>query len=200
MHGTAGCGKTVLSSTIIEDIKTRRASIEGSVMAYFYLQKASNFLTSITAQICAQLPLLSKEPHSLYRKCNSGSERPITEEVQITLTSVLKDTGPAFIIVDALDECPVGPEREELHEIVANLHRSSLENLYLLMTSRREFESAMEFLLVSPAISIESSLVNSDIDVYVQSKLEVIGKRKKSTKSLRAEVQGTLVERADGTF
>ena len=53
---------------------------------------------------------------------------------------------------------------EELHEIVANLHRSSLENLHLLMTSRREFdiESAMIFLLVSPAISIESSQVNSD--------------------------------------
>ena len=186
-------------------MKTRPASIDGSVMADFYFdfsdvrkQKASKFLTSITAQICAQLPFLSKELHSLYRKCNSGSERHTTEEVQIALTSVLKDTRPAFNIVDALDECPVGPEREELHEIVANLHRSSLENLHLLMTSRRDFdiESAMEFSLVSPAISIESRQVNSDIEVYVQNKLEVIGKRKIRTESLRGRGAGNA--RRDG--
>ena len=54
----------------------------------------------------------------------------------------LEERGPTYIILDALDECPVTSSipspREEVLELVEDLVRLHLPNLHICVTSRPE--------------------------------------------------------------
>ncbi|OQN95615.1 hypothetical protein B0A48_18692 [Cryoendolithus antarcticus] len=140
VHGKAGCGKTVLCSTAIEDIRThcQNASNVGYAIFYFsfsdnHKQTYQNILVSLVVQLGRREPGLS-----MLRQAYEKAERrlPGPDELQKILLSSLASYDQVYLHLDALDECPEsdGVRQNALNGIGQLLEQAP--NVRMLVTSR----------------------------------------------------------------
>lgn len=210
LHGTSGCGKTVLSSTIIEHVKDTHLSFGTKALAYYYFdfndpkkQTATNFLSSIIAQLCSQTGYLPERARSLYLKCHEGRQRPLLQDLMGLLGWLHREFEDVYIVVDALDECAEAHgEREELLEMIEAIHAWDSKAVHLLATSRRELdiEAVVSPLLTRPAVAIQEEQVNADIKIHVECEVGVIARKKRWSGDLVAEVEAALVGGSNGMY
>ncbi|CZR54758.1 uncharacterized protein PAC_04642 [Phialocephala subalpina] len=108
--------------------------------------------------------------------------------------------GHVFIVLDALDECPQNGDREQLLGVISDMKSRSLDNLHVLVTSRREpdIEEAMLSLLTVPAIPLQGPQVDLDIKLHISSQLSADPKLKKWPKEVKAKIENTLTDKANG--
>ena len=111
LHGIPGAGKTVLCSTIIDDVKSRSPHIP---CLYFYLdfndvqkQKVVNMLYSFLAQLSTtDVP---PEVRRLYEACGYGTRDATVVQLTETLLAIARQIpsqmNSIYIMIDALDEC-----------------------------------------------------------------------------------------------
>jgi len=116
----------------------------------------------------------------------------------------LEGQGPTYIILDALDECPVTSSipspREEVLELVEDLVGLHLPNLHICVTSRPEpdIQIVLERLTGRPVSLHDESGQKEDIANYVSSSVHSdrrMGRWREEDKEL---VIKTLSEKADG--
>ena len=145
-------------------------------------QKVSNFMSSILADLCTQTSDLPDPVKELYLKCNNGHREPLLSDLLCVFLAVVPLFDDVFVVIDALDECPTkDDERQELLKTIERIHDHSAMNLHLIVTSRRHYdiEAVLGLLTGLVAISIESTMTDDDIKMYIQSEVQVI--RKKNT-------------------
>lgn len=87
LNGIPGCGKTVLSSSIIEDLQ-KSSSDALSAILYFYFdfndirkQTIDNALRSLVWQAATYTRHLSKDLKQLYVSCGEGKDQPSTQSL-----------------------------------------------------------------------------------------------------------------------
>ena len=123
-----------------------------------------------------------------------------------SLLSVLRQTveasGETFVILDALDECE---NRDELLDSFSNIGTWKINNLHLLVTSRKESdidECVSGFVADDRKISIQSELVSSDIRAFVRDSLQTNRKLRRWQKDLdiQQDIEATLTDKADGMY
>ncbi|UKZ92911.1 uncharacterized protein TrAFT101_007843 [Trichoderma asperellum] len=213
LHGQAGSGKSILSSSVIKHIDDKYASDPLIAVPYFYFsftdsqkQKVDVMLASIIKQILAHRPNIPPSAQKLSEYKVSG-RRPDTQ----TLITALKDSifgfSAVYIIIDALDECPtLSGERKKLTKALHEILDKAPKNLHLLFTSRKESDisSAMRHHL-SRFSSYELDLlayrhiVDDDIGLFIDSIL-ANDDYESWPASVKAEARKSLVEKADGMF
>ena len=123
-----------------------RASI-----AYFYFdfrdvdkQKLCNLLPSLLVQLSARSDSCCDKLSQLYSAHDRGVHKPSDRAMAECLKQMvaIEGQGPTYIILDALDECPVMSSipspREEVLELVEDLVRLHPPNLHICVTSRPE--------------------------------------------------------------
>ena len=112
--------------------------------------------------------------------------------------------GPTYIIIDALDECPITSTipspREEVLELVEELVGLRLPNVHICVTSRPEhdIQAVLKRLTLRPVSLHDESGQQQDITDYVTSVVRSdrrMGRWRKEDKDL---VIKTLSEKADG--
>ncbi|KAH9969645.1 hypothetical protein BC827DRAFT_20964 [Russula dissimulans] len=114
VHGKPGSGKTILSSSIIDDItKSYKAGLTSIVFFYFDFKdeakkNARGSLSSFLIQLAAQSDAYSEILSALYSENHAGSKQPTDDELRESLKNMLAvpDQPPIYIVIDALDECP----------------------------------------------------------------------------------------------
>ena len=207
---------SLLSSTIIEDIKSVCEAGQASI-AYFYFDFRNankqclrdllpSLLTQLSARSSHRCDILSK----LYLAHDNGKNQPsdsvLTKCLKDMLT--LPDERPIYLIMDALDESPITSGIPSPREIVLQLLKElvdlGLPNLHICATSRPEIDirNAVEH-LTSLCVSLHDQTgQKEDIAEYVRSVVfsnsDTNMKRwKKEDKEL---VVKTLAERADGMY
>ncbi|KAI9641807.1 hypothetical protein NHQ30_009667 [Ciborinia camelliae] len=118
LQGLPGCGKTILCSTIVEDIIDHRAQNANCLMAYYYFsftetekQNANNFLRSIITQLLKQDDAVLDDVLVIFEGAKNST--PHLGTLKIILKTILKTHWTFFLIADALDECPRGYEPDE---------------------------------------------------------------------------------------
>jgi hypothetical protein len=171
LHGIPGAGKTVLCSTIIENIKSRCSPEIPCLYFYFDFsnlgkQNVINMLYSFLAQLSAT-KVLSEVRH-LYELCAHGTREAIVPQLIETLLSVAlqisRKEHPIYIVIDALDECS---DRKSLLEALKTICETKCINL--LVTSRKEHDIGSVLTeLMDYIIPIEDERVNVDINLHVQ--------------------------------
>ena len=138
------------SSGIIEDIRTLQKSGLAS-LAFFYCdfrddQKKDQrgLLSSILVQLCEQSDAYSTILSDFYAAHGDGSQHASDDELLGCLKDMLKFPGQAtvYIVIDALDECPITSglqtPREEVLDLVKELVNLQIPNLRVCVTSRPE--------------------------------------------------------------
>ncbi|KAH9965039.1 hypothetical protein BGW80DRAFT_1255032 [Lactifluus volemus] len=113
IHGTLGCGKTILCSAIIEDIysmcKAKLASL-----AFFYFDRDDNkkdlrsLLSSLIFQLYDQSDSYFNILSAFYSAHRCGSQYPSDTALAQCLKDMLRLPGqaPIYVILDGIDECP----------------------------------------------------------------------------------------------
>ncbi|TIA39333.1 hypothetical protein D6C78_03381, partial [Aureobasidium pullulans] len=145
LHGVAGCGKTVLSSRIIDDLKERCISLSNTRIAYWYFQFSdsstqdiSHMLRSILRQL-ASSPLPGRLRRLWSQHCQNQSE-PSRAELLNVISDIVNRHEVVYLVLDALDEYPAdkSPGRLTLLETIQQLMILCAPSLRCLVTSRRE--------------------------------------------------------------
>jgi len=138
------------SSTIIQDINTMRESYPSALM-FFYCdfkeeQKRDlrGLLSSLLVQLCHQSDSHYDFLSNFFLQHNSGSQHASDASLVRCLKDILKlpRRHPAYLVVDALDECPNPPvklpPRKKVLNLLEELVDSKIPNLRICVTSRPE--------------------------------------------------------------
>jgi hypothetical protein len=164
-QGRASCGALIISffvssernqtpspsSSIIQDIRGMCASGLASV-AFFYCDFRENqkkerrgLLSSLLVQLCDQSDAYYAALSQFYFAHSHGSQHASDSELVQCLKHMLElpEQATAYVIIDALDECPtigLPSRREEVLNLVRELVRSQIPNLRICVTSRLEVD------------------------------------------------------------
>ncbi|ETS84912.1 hypothetical protein PFICI_02937 [Pestalotiopsis fici W106-1] len=212
LHGIPGCGKTVLASTIIEDLQREQCQNPSQALLYFYFdftdsrkQSFENALRSFVCQMHHQSEKGQKHLNSLYSQvCRNGSVQPSSDALQKTLAGMIGDTKEVWIVLDALDECTF--RYETLSWLRSFTQGSSMQAIvHLLVTSRPEHDIKADiqgYASDEEMISIQDDLLEVDIRNYVKARVrEHEGlSRWRGHKGIQDKIEASLIERADGMF
>jgi Cdc6-like AAA superfamily ATPase len=178
LHGIPGCGKTILSSTILQNLLQDYDNDPGRVVVYFYFdfndalkQKAELMLRSLICQLSQQCVKFPANLETLMASCDNGQRQPALHALEEVLQQIIQDFPHVYIVLDALDECS---EREGLTTMLELLAAWHLQNLHILLTSRRErdIERSLEtFIEQQNIVYLQNELVDKDIQKYVRKRL-----------------------------
>ncbi len=205
LHGKVGCGKTVLCSTVIDDVQAHCSSTKNTAVAMFYFtfsdnlkQSYADLLRSVVAQLASKEPGFSM----LYQAYDKPERRPLTtDELENVLLATVHAHEEVLLILDALDESP--EDDDVRHNVLDGLTRltQSTEKLRLIATSREltDIEESMEALGAKP-LAIVSQTVDADIGTYVANELSRDPRLRKLNEATTSLIEKTFAEKADGMF
>ncbi|KAF2241393.1 HET-domain-containing protein [Trematosphaeria pertusa] len=160
LYGIPGCGKTILSSTIIEHLLQHCDDDASMVTAYFYFdfndtqkQDPELMLRSLLCQLLQRSSTIPKGVDALFSSCDNGQRQPSLRALLEVTSQVMRQFTHAYIVLDALDECT---QRQELMDVLETVAGWQLDNVHLLMTSRKErdIESSLESYVKKKALSL----------------------------------------------
>jgi archaellum biogenesis ATPase FlaH len=204
LQGKAGSGKSILCSTIIEHIKTMCIRSSSDQYAYFYFNFQAKWtvvemMRSIILQLCHGQGQIPRDLRELYQQCNSGRRHPHTKSLLKIFYGSLTTSHRTFVILDALDECAVGKERNELLLTIKEMIELSSGYLNVLITSRKEkdIEDTLTS-LIGTLVCLEEAVVDADISLHIQERLKNDKKLRMWDISTKENVQEALTKGAHG--
>lgn len=210
LFGIPGCGKTVLSCTIIEHTLAEcgidSEQLDGLAFHFFDFredetQSVDKMLRSFIDQLARQSVSAFNVLEELYIACRSKERQPTLDELLMVLHDIVNRFRCTCLILDALDECNQFEERAQLIDILAELE--IWHGVRLLTTSRPEndIKSAMESSAYSrTSICVESVLVQEDIRAYVHDRLRTDPslKRWRNNPQVQERIEKVLTDKANG--
>lgn len=201
LYGIPGCGKTILSSAVIEDLQSSRS--RRAVVLYFYFdfndsskQTFEKMIRSLIFQLYQQNEASRKDVEQLMSSCSNGNEQPKTQKLASMLQRLTDAAGGAHIVLDALDECT---SRKDLLSWLG----SPTVRQRCLLTSRKEQDIESSLIKMEPTVEIipiEQSPIDEDIRAVVQHTIsndEDLSRWKKMPE-IRDLIENKLMEKAKG--
>ena len=182
-------------------------------LAYFYFdfrdvdkQNLHNLLPSLLIQLSAWSDPYCDILSQLYSAHGRGAQNPSARAMVECLKEMLslEAPGPTYIIMDALDECPITSTipspREDVLELVDDLVSLRLPNLHICVTSRPEYDIriVLERLTKSPVSLHDESGQQEDIATYVASFVHSNQRMRRWREEDKNLVIKTLSDKADG--
>ena len=207
LNGIPGSGKTILASAAVQDVIELCANDPGRVVAFFYfefnnLQKQDPqlMLRSIVQQLLVQCIAIPPSVDSLFAKCEQSGRLPLRSELLELLRHILQIFPHVYIVVDALDECN---RRVELLRSLQQIAEWNLENIHVLLTSRKERDievSLSSYVSSENSIVFESEKVDEDIEMYTRKRLveDETLRRWRGYNAISQEIERTITRRACG--
>lgn len=204
LHGIPGCGKTVLSSTIIEHLNNTNPS--GQNLIYFYFafndtkkQALENMLRSLVSQLYQKQPETRGPVDQLWGS-TKGSNQLSKKSLQDVLLAMLSKITEVSIVLDALDESIT---RIDVLAWLRDVLGAKSFACRILVTARREedIESALQSWMRSEdRINIQEGGVDTDIKAYVSHTVRNSEELKRWHKipEVQDEIEKGLLEKANG--
>ena len=206
LSGLAGCGKTVITSTILDDLNGDQAD-SCVILDFFFAfsdkgkQQLDDLLRSLAFQLYTQCVDCHNVLDSLFESHEDGQKQPTTDSLSRCIYTMMRLPKKVLIVLDALDECVT---RNELLEWLKTLSDRELTNVQLIATSRQEqeLESALcKWIHDRDRIAINRDAVNADIQSYIRARLESSGeyqRRWAAIPSVLEEIKSVVGGKADG--
>jgi ankyrin repeat protein len=199
----------VLCAVVIERLIEDHANNVDLSYAYYYFdfrdrekQNALNFISSLCGQLCHWLDPIPKEVVLLYQTCHRGMQRPVITRLLSLFKGLVMKLKEVFIVIDAIDECPKGSDREGLLQALTTIKGFRLSNLHIMVSSRMEsdIDNRLRCLITSPTMSLTNPSVNSDISRYIQHFIDSEPKLCRWPQHIKNDIQYSLSEQSRGMF
>jgi hypothetical protein len=146
--------------------------------------------------------VIPKGVDALFSSCKNGKRQPSLHALLEVTRQAIQDFTQVYVVLDALDECT---QRSELMDLLDTVAGWQLNNLQLLMTSRKErdIERSLEgYVEEENAVCLQRDVVDQDIQRYVQERLyndKSLAKWNKDA-AVRQEIQAALMGGARGMY
>jgi hypothetical protein len=205
----AGAGKTVLTSTLLNELVLPRRQPD-MIITYYYFdfrekgsQTPEALLGSILSQICTQLDAI---PQAISKSFDHHTAPPngqrrsadFDELEDLLLSTVLGQSFPTnfVLVIDALDECV---DRSKILSTVNCLVRSAAlpKSVQVFVTSRPE-EDIITAFSGKPRIEIQDQSVSDDVHGYLDDAMTKMPRLKDLKPDLKATIVSFLTEKCDG--
>jgi hypothetical protein len=209
LYGIPGCGKTILSSTIVEHLLQHCHDDIRMATAYFYFdftdtqkQDPELMLRSLLCQLLQRLVVIPERVNALFSSCGNGQRHPPMHALLEVVRQTVQDFAQVYVVLDALDECT---QRSELMDVLETVAGWRLDNLHLVMTSRKErdIERSLEgYIDEEDVVCLQRDVVDKDIQRYVQQRL-FNDKRLQTWRrdaTIRQEIETALMRGARGMY
>ncbi|GBE88163.1 hypothetical protein SCP_1203930 [Sparassis crispa] len=205
LHGIPGSGKTILMSTVIDELKSSRSGgDEEAILAYYYCDfsdsKSANPVTVLRTLLTLFMATIDDDSVDTFEdllKRKKASKSP-PDDIELLQSLLLRAIGErkAIIVLDALDECV---DRRWLLEFIPRLVQQA--SVRWLVSSRREQDIVGAF-EDFPTISLSHEFENvyADIQTHIMQKLETEPRLRRLDSELKAELGSALLHKADGMF
>lgn len=181
LHGIVGCGKTVLSSAIIEHLKTEERESDCLVLYYYFGSDSARdcldgMVRTFLSQIIAAASETPKNLRDRYQSCQQRSMHPGTQVLLKDFHSIVNSLNEVKIILDALDEIDV-ENREGILTWIKDsfsIQKNRESRIGLIALSRPESIFRLNFKDICSDIQILPSDIDCDIQRYIQDRLKTI--------------------------
>lgn len=204
LHGLSGCGKTVLASSVIDQL---RSADSNAITVYHYFdvnggdgQDITQMLRTLLFQLGSKNLAARDNLQALYVQCDKGARKPTTKQLMEQFTSMLSLLDQAFVVIDALDECK---SPDLVVSWLKDLDRVNRDSLHLLVTSRKQG-------VLSTAIddwpnrdqlhAIRTEEISRDIASYIHARIFESREFAKwnAQEGLQEQVENSVLQRANG--
>ncbi|KAF4785056.1 pfs domain-containing protein [Colletotrichum scovillei] len=213
LYGGPGCGKTILSSTIIRDLRDSKG-----ICLYFYFtftntekQSLDGAIRSLIEQLYRQSKAAREYLDSVFESRGASSSQPDIDSLCSWFNAMLGIAGEVWIVLDALDERDLLRECQQGHALknkgllqwIKILLESEGANFHILVTSRQEEDIRRVLKDIIPKdmqISLRNMSVNKDIRAFIRSTLKTWGDLPewRNNQSSRGKVEQYLSGNANG--
>jgi Cdc6-like AAA superfamily ATPase len=204
IYGTAGCGKTILSSTVVEDLLRHCGPDPGLAVAYFYFKLDDASKKNHTGMLRSLIKQLFErgngESQALKKLFGKGNHQPTSSQLLSTLYDMASEFGHTYIILDALDECE---ERDDLFRVLEEMGRWKTANVNLLCTSRdeKDIKDSIESIgMAQHHVKLSAAVTKDDIRTYIRERLRTDRalKRWRGHPKVQEEIENSLTKKSDG--
>jgi hypothetical protein len=175
LHGLVGCGKTVLSATVLDYLAKANDRL---VLSFFFdfsdttKQTLDGMLRSLAFQLCQGAAGSTTHLDASFRAHQNGGHQPAIGVLSDIVSKMLAAQKKVSIVLDALDESRT---REDIMLWIQDLAcRPELGHIQLLCTSRPESEFQRDIpSLIGEQICLplDKQAVNADIRSWVKAQL-----------------------------
>ncbi|KAK1994224.1 purine and uridine phosphorylase [Colletotrichum falcatum] len=207
LYGYAGCGKTVLSTKVLDHLRDTSADI---TLGFFFdfnntgNQKLENLLRSLASQMYrAGGEAARRLLDDLFRSNSDGLTQPGISALAACVNSMLRNTPRVAIVLDALDEC------REMTELLSWIQcctsRWDNGNIKLIVTGRPEDElnrCIPRFFGDDNCTLLDKKAVDADIRSYITHELRERQAfvEKNMPQNVVEEILTRVGDKADGMF
>lgn len=203
LYGKAGCGKSILSSTAIEDVRGLCEQDLDVGFAIFYFsfsdsqkQSYETLLRSLVAQLGWNEP-----GYSMLQNAYEKPHKPVpsVDDLEKILLAAISSFRKVMLILDALDESP--EDHDVRHNMLEQIEWLAQNNIKILVTSRdiRDVRESMEA-LSAEQLPIATSTVNADIRRYVSTQLSRDRRLSRLDPQTTSLIEDTISKKADGMY
>ncbi|KAH7372281.1 hypothetical protein BKA66DRAFT_551263 [Pyrenochaeta sp. MPI-SDFR-AT-0127] len=206
-YGIPGSGKSVLCSTIVDDLMSR--STDPSTLVFYYYcdfadsaSLSPNYLVaSIIKQILERMPL--DRFSDSFDGPHSGSKMmPNFVACLEYLLDILKDFDKSYLIVDGLDQFATDDQSIVLEMIDTLLQDKSIV-VKIFVTSRREEYLIKRSLKKYTAVYSSKETIGADVRLFVEERIKLISEKQNpllEDDRLKRDVVAALLAGADEMF
>jgi hypothetical protein len=199
-RGVPGAGKTILTSIVVEDLRTFSRTELDVGIAFIYCdyklrhqQTGDMLLTSLLKQLVAGRSTLPDHIQKLYNDHEMGTRSLSSEDIRATLRSVTSSYSRTFIVVDALDE------GEDHHLTTLFSEVFSLQKRFdvnVIATTRPAVTERLSGLFKG-AIETDISAKDEDVQRYVEEHMHELPSCI-SKGRLKDDIEKNILECVDG--
>jgi tetratricopeptide (TPR) repeat protein len=202
INGRPGSGKSVLSSSVIEDLQRQKRKTEGVEVIYFFFNEnderrnlSMSVIVNMIAQLTGGLPNLPSNLFTTYQAATKFGRSQISDldEPMRILASLIKNIPCLYVVLDGLDECK---DLNKVIDFIGDFTRDA-PNVHLLCSSR-EIEPLRKPLRGYPTISLNPACTKVDIDKFLEDEIKSV------SESLGTDLTNILFKRlsqdAKGNF
>ncbi|PGH08637.1 hypothetical protein GX51_01157 [Blastomyces parvus] len=209
LDGTAGTGKTYLTSRVIDEIRsTLETSSNDEGFAFFYCNRNESIRREPLAVLCSFVRQLSstvnyqhsiqKRVREYYLRCRQLASKPTIRECRELLLELINLYPKTTLILDALDECGE-QSRSVLFELFDYLVTRAAKPVKVFISSRPDIDIKITF-SSHPNIRIQASDNDDDISKFVKSEITRHLRWNKMSVELQNDIIKTLQQGSQGMF
>ncbi|KAF8524446.1 hypothetical protein JB92DRAFT_3093811 [Gautieria morchelliformis] len=198
-----GSGKTILCSTVVDELFRSNCPDPLPAVAYFYFTNNQTETNIAVRSLISQLSLTMTSDgddipaplESLYSQHSEGQQSVTLGTLISTLKSLIVSIPHPYIVLDALEECEDG---NELLRLIQEIH--GFGSLHLLATSRDQLDIADAMSSLEPLrVPMDESHIQDDIHLHIHQTL-YYDKRYQWSPEVKEKVETTLMNGAHGMF